>query len=246
MRRGPAFTRLLWLFLTPLLCACSTMTTPVLRHETGETLGAKRIKVAAKYESSRIYTFVPSGSPVNGIPQEGQIFQGSLFGLQGTVGVMQKIDFQLGWFLSYHGAGWRVGGKYQILRKNRLAVAGMLGYGADSSSGTVSYFTAMQPLEIDQTLSANTVDLSVPVSYRLTPGVAAYSGLMLFRSGITGTAGGVSVSGLTFDVGSNLGFRLNLDQYEADIEAAFLRIYDPFVDGYRIVPYVGVSVGIIF
>ncbi len=227
------------------LCGCTTVATSVLRHQTGESLGVGKFRGFGYFETARLAT--PGTTEATYlIDQNKDVFQGMMLGMQGEVGVMQSLDLMLGTNFSADGGGWKVGAKYQFLKMGNLAGAGMLSYGARSAKGNVTYLTADQPVELATTLSAYTFDFSAPVSYRISPAFAAYSGLMLLRTSVSGSLGPDVVSMTNYDLGFNLGCKINAGRFEGTIEFAFLRVGDPFMDSTRIVPYAGLSFGVAF
>jgi hypothetical protein len=227
------------------LCACTTVNAPVLRHETGETLGSKHLRVMGHFESSRLFQPAATAETA-GIAQGNSVFEGSLLGVQVDGGVLPQLDLQLGANFTLDGGGWKAGAKYQFFRSARLAAAAMLGYAKSSGSGTVTYLTSGTPVQIDQTLSTYTIDLSVPVSFRINPSIAVYSGLMLLRSGATGSLGNNVVSDISNDIGSNLGVKVTVSMFEGDVEVAYLLVHDPFTDSAHFIPYAGFSFGVKF
>lgn len=234
------------LALAALFQGCSTLTEPALRHETGEAIGKGHYKVSAILESARMYQIPPQGSGTAGIDQGTEVFQGSYLGFRGVMGVLPKMDVQLEWVFSFHGGGWRIGTKYELLRKEHLAFAVMGGYSTASASGTVTLHSATAPYADSQTLSANTADISLPVSWRFNKYVAVFSGLNYFHSEANGSAGTEYVVLPNNDTGVNLGVRINVDRIEGDVEASTVRLYDPFTDSMRFVSFYGISVGIVF
>lgn len=244
----PFWIMALWggvlLFLTS---ACATVSTPVLRHETGETLGAPgKLKAQIRFETSRLFPVVPPDSLAIGTEQNAGIFKSSLFGFQGTIAAHQRVDFQIAGAIFSRGGGWRIGGKYALMKKGNLAVASTLGYGVYSSSGTETYLTAGQPVDVGQTLTVSTIDIAFPVSYRLTPTIIAYGGAMFLFNSVEGAASLVAVTGKPVDFGINLGGRLSLGRFELDLEMAFLYLGDNFMDSTRIIPYFGLGAGVLF
>src|SRR4051812_49087154 len=73
---------------------CSTLSTPALRHETGEALGPGRIRVAGSLETNRAYAFAPAGSAAAGVVQEAGAFTGSHIGLMGGLGIFSNFEGQ--------------------------------------------------------------------------------------------------------------------------------------------------------
>ncbi len=225
---------------------CSTLSAPVLRHETGETLGPGHFRVLARMESSRIFSLVPGAFGALGIAQQASVFTGSIFGFLGSVGVFPKFDVEAQGFLLQSGGGWKVGAKYELLRKNGLAVAVNAAYGASSGAGSILYLTTTGLTNVTQILASNTVELSVPVSFRFTPSIALYSGLTYYHTEADGVVATTYTLSPMNDMGMNLGLRLNFGMVEGDVEAALLRFYDPFADSMRILPFFGIAGGIVF
>lgn len=225
---------------------CATVSAPVLKQATGETLGVKKFRILAHYETSRV--FAP-GTPQGGtatVPQSDSVFRGSYLGVQGEAGILPKLDLQLGANFTASGGGWRVGAKYQIYKVGRFALAGMLGYAAASGTGTLQYLTDDTPQEFTQTLSAYTSDLSAPMSVRIMPWLVAYGGPMWLHSGASGSMAGSVVSDTFNDFGLNLGIQVTQWIFTGSIETAALLMKDPFTDSTRMVPYFGVSFGVVF
>jgi hypothetical protein len=224
---------------------CSTVSAPVLRHETGEALGEKHFRVLGHFEASRI--FAPGAATdanVQGVAQGNSVFQGSFLGVEAEGGVLPRLDLQLGADFTLGGGGWRIGAKYELYRVNRVAIAAMAGFASGSGSSNVTYLTAATPETISLTLTAWTLDLSVPASFRLSPWIQLYGGPMMLHSGVSGSYGGAVVSDYYNDFGMNLGVRIGNGRFFGDIEAAYLLMNDPFVGGDRFVPYGGVAFGV--
>lgn len=224
---------------------CATVGAPVLHHQTGETLGQKRFRVFGHYETSRIFAPASTAETL-GIEQDNSIFQGSFLGVEVDGGVLPQLDLQLGANFTAGGGGWRLGAKYQILRNGRIAVAAMAGYAATSGSGTYTYLTAATPVEIQQTLSASTIDLSMPVSYRVAGPFIVYGGPQFLRSGVSGSFGSAFVEDSTVDWGLNLGVQVTYGVFMGDLEVAEVLVQDPFTDSHRLIPFVGLSFGMMF
>jgi hypothetical protein len=119
-------------------------------------------------------------------------------------------------------------------------------FGRYSSRGSSTYVASGANVDISQTLSADHLGVYCPVSARLGPKTALYSGLHYWHSSVVGTADTTYVSAVTNDVGMNLGVRLNFGKIEGDVELMMVRMYDPFQQGYLIRPYLGLSAGISF
>jgi hypothetical protein len=225
---------------------CATVSAPVLKHATGETLGQKKFRVLGHYETSRI--FAPGTPPEGtaGVAQKVEIFRGSFLGVQADGGVLPALDLQLGANFTSGGGGWRVGAKYQILKRGRFAVAGMAGYAAASGADSIEYLTDGTPLELAQTLSAYTFDVSIPASVRLMPWFVVYGGPMWLHSGAKGSLGSYVVNDTFNDFGASLGFQISYWIFTGGFEAAELLVDDRFTDTVRMIPYFGVSFGVMF
>jgi hypothetical protein len=228
------------------------MTAPILRHETGEVLGQGHYRVSGRLEQSRLFAVPTSGTP-EGVEQDLSVFRGSLLAFQGAAGVARKMDLQLSGFFSAGGGGWRFGGKYQLYgdpfpgKPGAFAIAAMLGYSRFSGTGDVSLLSEEgRPMDVHQTLSATTVDVAFPVSFRLGTGFAVYSGLALFKSWVNGSVSDKTIAIQNHDYGANLGVKFNLGRSENTIELMFLRVHDPFLDEMRFVPLLGIGSGVAF
>jgi hypothetical protein len=231
---------------TAMAGGCSTLTTPVLRHETGETLGVGHFRFSARMQSSRIFALLPPGSGAVGVAQRAEVFQGSVFGLNAAAGVFPKFDAQVAGYILQSGGGWKIGGKYEIHRRGALAVGGTLAYGASSGAGSVTYLSAGELEDVNQVLTSKTIELSIPVSFRFTSNIVIYSGLTYWHSEVSGSVKTSYMVEPANDLGVNLGLRLNIGVVEGDVEVAILRFYDPFSDGMRMLPFFGMAVGIVF
>ena len=226
---------------------CATVSAPVLKQETGETLGVKKFRILAHYEMSRIFApGLPQGGTARKRAQSNSVFQGSYLGVQADGGVLPQLDLQLGANFTASGGGWRVGAKYQFIKSGRFAVSGMMGYAMTSGSGTIQYLTSGTPQEFDQTLSAHTFDFSIPSSVRATSWLVVYGGPMWMHSGASGSFGGLVVDDTFNDFGFNLGLQFSGWIFTGSIEAAELMLNDPFTASTRMVPFVGVSFGVTF
>lgn len=234
------------LFLMSAGLGCATVSAPVLKQATGEALGTKKFRILAHYEMSRIFAPGTPQGGTSGIPQKSSVFQGSYLGVQAEAGVLPVLDLQLGANFTASGGGWRAGTKCQVYKGGRFAVAGMLGYAAASGTGTIQYLTDSTPQEFTQTLSAYTVDVSIPMSIRATPALVVYGGPMWLHSGASGSLGGELVEDTFNDFGTNLGLQVSHWIFTGSVEAAALFMRDPFTDSNRLVPYVGVSFGVRF
>lgn len=224
---------------------CSTMTSPVLRNETGETLGAGRPRLRLGFGAARNYPLVGALSPAAAVAQSG-VYQGSNLYLQGAIGIHTKADMQLGGFVSRSGGGWRIGSKVHVGKKGPFSIAVMAGYGAYSSGGTIDYLTVSQPISEYQSMSTTVFDLSVPVSIRVLPTTQIYGGLMYFKSSVIGSSGDAAVGSSNNDLGANLGVRVTAGRFEIDGEFAMVSLYDSFTYGSTFVPFYGAAVSFLF
>jgi hypothetical protein len=227
------------------MCGCATVATPVLRHQTGETLGQNHYRAYGHLERGRIYAPSTTAETV-GFEQKNDIYQSTVIGVVGEAGLFSRFDLQGGASFSSSGGGWRIGGKYQLSQKGNIAYAVVAGYSASSGSGKVQYTTEFGTTDISQTLSATVYDVTFPVSYRVSPDLLAYSGLMFLRSRVTGVFNNIGVSDASFNPGINIGFKARKGIFEGDVEIASLWLHDPFSDSSRLVPYFGGSLGVIF
>ncbi len=247
-RRPTVFT--LVLAFCAIASACTTVTTPVLRHETGEALGgAGSFKGYVHLERARLVPAIAESSPNAGVAQKDEVFVGTLFGVQGAAGIHPRMDAQAGAYLSQGGGGWRLGLKYQWKGSSNAvgwAMAAMGGYSRASGRGTITYQTTTFEAPLQQTLAAKTIDVSLPVSYRFSPTIAAYSGLSYFHNIVSGVSGSDYVSAVTNDFAWNLGVKVSVNFLRFDVEAALLQVHDPFTSENRIIPVYGLSAGVQF
>lgn len=229
-------------------CAgCSTLTTPALKHETGETLGSGRFRLLGKFEMARLYPVPPTGSPAIGVSQDGSLFKGTTLGVQGAVGVLPKVDLQLGSHFLIGGGGWRLGTKVNILQSGSFALAGMLGYGRFSGKTTQQFNTASSTVSVEQNLTASQLDLSLPVSYSFGKDNFVYSGLNFYKTSLSGTVAGSPYDDSVTDIGLNLGYRhVFSGRFEGDVEMALVKAKDPFTGSSQMIPYFGLGAGILF
>lgn len=233
------------------------LSVPALKHETGETVGAGHFRFFGQLETAQTFPVYPTDSSVAGVSQLSSVFQGTLMGMQAAVGVHKKVELQLGSFLSLRGGGWKLGAKYQILGhptmdqgkiadRGNFAVSVAVRYETHAVAGTLTYQTATAPLDMDQTLSGTATEYSVPVSFRLSPNFAVYSGLSLTHSSVSGSVGTGYAQDSTNDFSTRLGVKVNFDRFEGDIETAVVALHDNFSDSARLVPYYGISFGVLF
>lgn len=241
-------SRIIFLITTIVFSGCSTLSTPMLKHETGEALGQKKFRVRAQLESSRLFPLLPAAlaQSASKLEQEASVFRGGFFGIFAAVGVLPKLDLQLGTYYTTTGGGWRFGSKYELWRLGGFAFAAMAGYGRFAAEGTQTYVTKTGNSEVKQIFSAGNMDLSFPVSYRVNPSFAVYTGLNYYRTSISGAANLNTVTDTANDIGTNFGIKLNFGKFETDIEFAYVRIFDTISSESRFVPYYGVSAGITF
>ena len=115
-----------------------------------------------------------------------------------------------------------------------------------SGSGDVTYLTSGTPEAVTQTLSARTVDFSVPASYRIAPWGAVYGGPIGLLSNVSGSIGSAVGSDSFTDLGVNLGTQITSGIFTGDLEFAELMVEDPFTGSRRFVPYLGLSFGVLF
>jgi len=226
---------------------CTTVSSPALKHETAEALGGLgKFKVRADADVGRVYPVTSSALVGATASQSSGIFRGWLTGLSGAAGLLPRLDIQLGTRFTITGGGWRTGAKYQLIKKGGFSVAIMPAYGRYTARGTETYNTSTGTGDVTQTLSVWTLEGAAPVSFSFSKTFAVYSGLMYTRSSYDGVADTTAVSDTANDLGMNLGVRLNFGRIEGDVEAAMIRLYDPFEGGSRFVLFYGLSVGVLF
>lgn len=226
--------------------SCGTLSTSVLRHQTGEALGPGKIKVSGRIESARMIPVVDSADAAATTAQSTDVYQAASFGAQGEIGALPGLDFQLSTNYAKGGGGWRLGTKYELKRMGPIAVAVMAGYASYFGAGDVTYLTASTPETLSTTLAAQVFDIGFPISYRFSPGIALFSGLTYFHATVKGSVGNAAVSTSAGDLGMNLGFRITSGRVEGDLEGAMLRVSDPFTSGSKFVPFFGISCGVLF
>ncbi|OFZ71378.1 MAG: hypothetical protein A3K03_00430 [Bdellovibrionales bacterium RIFOXYD1_FULL_44_7] len=244
------------LFMLVFGSGCASLSTPVLKHETGETLGAGKFRVRGQIETSRIHPLatVDRKSTLSAA-QENGVFQGGFLSVQGAAGVHAKVDAQLGAYYTMGGGGWRVGTKYKMLHKGNFASAVMAGYGrysgkpsnqsyktGGSSTDSSATTEATGSVEVSQMAAASHIDVSFPVSFRLSPTVALYSGANYYRSDTSGFSELQYVEDSSNDFGTNFGVKLTFGKIEADAEMAYVMISDSLSGGSRFLPYWGASI----
>ncbi|HUP57675.1 MAG TPA: hypothetical protein VM598_09505, partial [Bdellovibrionota bacterium] len=137
--RGASLATGFGLIVAAMTSACGTLSSSVLRHQTGEMLGPGKIKVAARLESARMTPLVPTGSATATTEQSTDVFQAASFGVQGEIGVTPKWDFQIATNYSKGGGGWRLGLKYGIKKLGKFDLAAMVGYGSYFGAGDVTF-----------------------------------------------------------------------------------------------------------
>lgn len=235
--------------LASLVTGCSALTTPVLRQETGETLGQGRLRASAQLETGRIVPVVPAAVALAAVgnTQDSGIFSGLLFSLGGSYGVLPTTDIQLRTFYPLSGGGWRIGLKQQIIKGSNLAVAGMVGYGHYAAKGNYTINTG-SPTEVDTVMSASQVDFSIPVSYRLGSSVWVYSGFNVYMTSLIGVANTEADTASATDLGVNLGVKIKLSpRYDLSLEGAMLlSAGGPFGSEVGHSPYFGLGLGVLF
>lgn len=237
----------LFLLGTLALGGCSTMSTPVLRHETGETLGPGKSRLGAGLDSSRMYGLIPSTSPAVGQAQEVDVLRSSHLWLGGSIGLLTKTDIGLRTYFKLGGSGWRLGVKQGLFKFGNLSIAGALNYGSHVGKGSVSYLSSTsQAVAVEQVLGAKQIDFGVPLSYRFGNGLVSYGGLTYFSTNVTGVADTVAVTKSVGEIGLNLGVRIPWSglgrPMEVDIEGAMLSASDPTGGGSML--HYGLGLGI--
>lgn len=236
---------------------CSTLSTPVLRHETGDTLGAGNTKVVGGYETARMYGLIPSTSAASGIAQDSGVLRSSLMHIGVRYGVLPTTDLQLNTYFKLGGAGWRLGAKRELFKWGSLHFALILGYGSHVGKGTVSYSTTAASststssssttggnVDVEQTLGAKQLDFGIPLSYAFSDSLTVYGGFTYYSTSVTGVADTEAVKKSFGDMGFNLGVRFPAYGLEWDIEGAMLSASDPTGGG--MMPHFGLGVGMPF
>jgi hypothetical protein len=234
------------------LTGCGTMSIPVMRHDTGETLLPWDFQIRGSMEFSRDFPFVPPLAPAAGIAQDGGVYGASLITATGVVGAFPKFNLELQTAFSASSAGWKFSGKYQFYGKpgmteKGLAASGKFGIGTYSGQGTVALrVDSIGTIQsFDQSLSSRMFDVSVPVSYRFSPEFAVYSGLTWYHHYVSGSAAGGLISNVANDWGFNLGLKMKFNKFETDVELVFLNVPDAFTESSRFLTFIGVSFGLI-
>jgi len=225
---------------------CASVSMPVLRHETGETLGAGKVRAAVSLGTSRVLPVSAASFAGVGFPQSASLFRGNQIGAKGSVGVTSGLDLQLRTVFSPGGGGWSLGAKQLLVGSGPFSVSGMIGIGRYSGGGTLSYETVSGSSSLATVLTATQLDLGVPVSYRLGKDTVVYSGLDYYRSSFSGSAGSAIVEDSASDIGLNLGVRQTFGRIEVDAEVMMLKLGGPFTAGVGFTPFLGVAAGIIF
>lgn len=223
------------------------MTTPALRHETGDLLAVKQVRVHGEMEKALMHPIPAEGSLTSGIAQSSSAFQGTHLGFGAAMGVHPKAELQFSSYWLGRGAGWRVGAKTPLTRAGRFSVAGLLRLGTYSGGGDIELLDSTGALSnVEYALSAKQIDLGVPVSTRFGA-VTAYSGLALIKSWVRGTAGGAPVSDTSTDLVFNLGARFPIwGPLEADTELAVVRAGERFTQSTQMLTFYGFGVGSTF
>ena len=238
----------LMLFVTAgLLFGCSSMKLPILRGETGESLGAGRLRVNGELGTGRTVPMVPAALAAVTTSQDTGIFRSPLLGAGVAYGVAGSTDLQLKTFYSFGGGGWRLGLKNQFIKGGSFAVAGTVGYGQHSAKGSFDITDSGSTTAVSTVLSASQIDLGVPVSYRVGAGSILYSGLTLYLNSVSGSANAEAVSQSFSDFAFNLGFRQNVSaRIDLSFELALAKLGGPFGSSAGMVPYFGLGVGVGF
>jgi len=239
-------TRLSLVFLV--LTSCSTVALPVIRNETGETLGANQKQISATIMTGRAIPIIPSS--LESAFATSQTTSSPFSSLVGTAsfkyGFLVNLDIRFDTVLLLTGGGWRGTVKYQLLgtpqssnAAGNFAVSGMLSHGRYASQGSVTYDTASSSSSTStssssgsasytQRLSTASTDISVPISYRFSDSFAVYSGLHSFISSSEGTLDTSSLEASNFDLGINLGLQIKIDTIRLDLESMMLKVDSPF------------------
>jgi len=227
--------------ILPLSFGCSTVSVPVMQFETGEAMGIGHYRGAVTVEASRIFPFAAVGAAA---VQTIGIFQGGISSARGEIGLLNRFDLGIAALITSSGGGWKLQGKYQFISSGLLAVSGMLGYGITSGSGGITYLGA--PVEDQQNLTLKTLYFSFPASYRLSPTLVVYAGLIANQVAINGIDNSTPISTSSFDLGADIGVRARVSFIDVMIETAFINVSDPFSNSSRISPYGGLSLGVAF
>lgn len=230
------------------LTGCSTVATPLLRHETAETLGSGRYRVRASLGGARVFPILPASlvGVTTGVAQESGVLAAFQPVVQATAGVIDQLDLSLGTSILLKGGGWRLGAKYRAWSTGALALGAIAGVGRYSARGDVDFRTSTGSATADSVLAASQIDFGVPVSYRIDPEFAVYSGLQFFRTQMSGSVAGESLEQSVLDWGPNLGLHYTRGAFEGSAEAILLRVKDPVSAGSRFQIFFGVSGGVRF
>lgn len=247
-----------------MLSACSTLSIPVLKHETGETIGVNSKNVSLKAETSRAIPTVPV---IDGVTfsstQESNPTQSGLLGLYFKYGIIENLDLKIDTPFFLGGGGWRLSAKYQLLgapasssNAGNFAISAMVAYGNFASSGDVTYNTSSGDASTAsvstgeatyvQSLSATSIEFSFPISYKIFDGFVVYSGLHYSLLKADGTIHLIATEVSTSDLSFNLGIQNKFDTVLVNIEGMLLRAENPFNGESSFESYFGVSAGITF
>lgn len=257
------FNFFLALILIIFLEACSTTSIPVLRHETGETLGSNAKSISIRAETSRAIPTPPtqSGDTFSSTQSSNQL-SSALLGLNIKYGLLEKLDLKLDTPLLLGGGGWRFNAKYQLFgtpasssAPGNFAVSAMMSYGKFASRGDVTYSTGSSTsttssptsdATFTQSLSANTIEFSFPVSIKVLEGFIIYSGVYYSILKASGTIDLEDVEVSTSDLGFNLGIQNKIDSVLLNIEGMMLKAENPFSGDSNFEVYFGLSAGLSF
>lgn len=237
---------LLQAWIVGCLSACSSMSTPVLRHETGETLAPGQARAGIIAEASRLYLVAPLTSGITSVAQDSAVLRGSLLGAYGSFGVPWGFELGARTYFALAGGGWRASVKRNVVSAGALAVATQVGYGQYVGRGTVTYATTASTIDVTQVLSARQIELSAPVSYKMGAQTWVYSGITYYKTNIVGAASDTGMSTSEGDIGFNLGLRMGFGTVQFDIETAMLKASSELTGQSQMLPYFGFAGGITF
>jgi hypothetical protein len=241
----------LTLLTTGTLCACASVSTPVLRHETADALEFGKFRAGVGLETSHQYAFAPLASAASGVTQDGSLFVGNHLGLFGTAGFFGGTELQLRSYFSVGGGGWRASVKYQALKMASLSAALLVGYGKYTGTGTQALATttgssgSTGTVDVVQTLAARQIDFGPVVSYKIGT-TSIYGGATYYANQLTGVVDTTAVSSKFEELGFNLGVRIGLGAYDLDVEGAMAPIKDAVSGASNSTLFFGIAGGINF